>query len=62
MANMYEIPEIVKLIDNSGLTHDQKMMAVEALQAARIFGMDEAVSVLKGEKNVQSYPLRDCTE
>jgi hypothetical protein len=50
MANMYEIPEIVKLIENSGLTHDQKMQAVEALHAARSFGIDEAILMLKGEK------------
>jgi hypothetical protein len=47
---MYEIPEIVKLLEQSGLTHDQKMQAVEALRAARSFGMDEVISVFEGEK------------
>ena len=50
MKNMYEIPEIVKLLEQSGLTHEQKMQAVEALHAARSFGTDEAISVFKGEK------------
>ncbi len=50
MANMYKIPEIVRLLEQSGLTHEQKMQAIEALRDARIFGMDEAASVLKGEK------------
>ena len=50
MKNMYELLEIIKLLEQSGLTHKQKLQAVNALHAARSFGMDEAVSVLKGEK------------
>jgi hypothetical protein len=50
MKNMYKIPEIVKLLEQSGLTIEQQIQAVKALHSARIFGMDEAASVLKGEK------------
>jgi hypothetical protein len=56
MKNMYELPEIVKLLNQSGLTIEQQIQAINALLVARIFGMDEAASVLK------SYPFRDCTE
>ena len=50
MKNMYKLPEIVKLLEQSCLTHEQKMQAVEALHAARSFGIDEAILMLKGEK------------
>lgn len=45
---MYEIPEIVKLLEQSGLTLEQKLQAVKALHSARVFGEDEVISVFKG--------------
>jgi hypothetical protein len=50
MKNMYELPEIVKLLEQSGLTHEQKMQAIEALRDARSFGIDEAFLMLNGKK------------
>jgi hypothetical protein len=40
MQNIYEIPAVKKLMENSGLTHDQRMVAIDAITSAVVFGID----------------------
>lgn len=40
MKNLYEIDEVKKLLNDAGLTYEQKHVAINAIRAASDHGMD----------------------
>lgn len=53
MKKLYEINEVKKLLDDAGLTYEQKHIAIDAIKAASDHGMDNIYNALhkNGGKN-----------